>query len=592
MIIGAEGRNSRERLEMEYFVYTIKTKDADIPRETLTHLRVDSSVKEIPEEVFTDCVLLKNVQLPDTITRIRRGAFTRCSKLLLVEFVSDAASLVHYRRNRISVFPGRSLLQIDQEAFLGCKSLHKVIVCSTSTRLGDGVFFHCQFLTTAQLPEGLQVIPPHLFDHCHFLRTVNIPSSVIKICKNAFNECSRLTYINLPYGLLEIGEESFQGCGLIGPLQIPSTVSSIGEYAFGFCYELKQVKLPPTLKRIERFTFICTSLEYIEIPSTVCFIGYGAFSDCDFLSNIRIPPGVENIAIHTFINCNSLISLELPEVLLIGIIDNGTEDNGIFSLVNLAIPTLPEDDDYTSDWLYENFSKLGSVVDDEADVSRKLKHRFDSSQLNKLCYYQSYLSSEDAVVQLHSQMEDDPLAATNETDEFGMTPLHILSLSQTPNMDMLLTVMNRGYLDHIIQSKDTFGSSSMDYLCLNRMPDSAEVIRRVLETRFGYLLGLDRSWKSDVLLEVEKVLAVEWSTTRRSEMIDIYLKLARYERKEIFSILELCLWKTRIDEFSSKKEQIGCRESCRINSGASVVIPHVLPFLDKLGVEDYSIHPT
>eukprot|EP00980_Cylindrotheca_fusiformis_P026732 scaffold17149_cov40-Cylindrotheca_fusiformis.AAC.1 len=40
--------------------------------------------------------------------------------------------------------------------------------------------------------------------------------------------------------------------------------------------------------------------------------------------------------------------------------------------------------------------------------------------------------------------QDDPLAATSQVDEFGMTSLHILSLSQTLTLDMLLTLMNEG----------------------------------------------------------------------------------------------------------------------------------------------------
>eukprot|EP00980_Cylindrotheca_fusiformis_P006870 scaffold1436_cov112-Cylindrotheca_fusiformis.AAC.6 len=34
----------------------------------------------------------------------------------------------------------------------------------------------------------------------------------------------------------------------------------------------------------------------------------------------------------------------------------------------------------------------------------------------------------------------------------------------------------------------------------------------------------------------------------------------------------------KIDEVGSKNEQVANRESCRINSGAAIVIPHVLPF--------------
>eukprot|EP00980_Cylindrotheca_fusiformis_P017191 scaffold5294_cov129-Cylindrotheca_fusiformis.AAC.1 len=125
----------------------------------------------------------------------------------------------------------------------------------------------------------------------------------------------------------------------------------------------------------------------------------------------------------------------------------------------------------------------------------------------------------------------------------------------------------------------------MDYICLNRMPTSTGVIRRVLHKRFEQLLDLDRSWKSDMLQAVDEALTGNWRFRRR-EVIAIYLKLAKYERKEIVSLMELFLWKTKIDEVGAKEETAN-REFCRINSGASIVIPQLLSFLDKLDLEDH-----
>eukprot|EP00980_Cylindrotheca_fusiformis_P026977 scaffold18269_cov61-Cylindrotheca_fusiformis.AAC.1 len=96
-------------------------------------------------------------------------------------------------------------------------------------------------------------------------------------------------------------------------------------------------------------------------------------------------------------------------------------------------------------------------------------------------------------------------------------------------MDMLVALMKGGLLDHVIHSRDSFGSTPMDYLCLNRMPTSTKVIRRVLQTRFGHLLGLNRLWKSDMLRSVDAALAVDWSSRRR-EIVAVYLKLAILKR--------------------------------------------------------------
>eukprot|EP00980_Cylindrotheca_fusiformis_P011040 scaffold2535_cov126-Cylindrotheca_fusiformis.AAC.2 len=580
-----EERNKRKRskleeeLASEYFVYTNGTKEDDIPKETMTHLRVDSSVTEIPDETFEGCEALVQVQLPEALTRIGEDAFSECSKLRLVQFESLSSSNDDGSEDGTIVFPERrsETLQIGRSAFRRCISLRKVIVCSLDTKLGEGVFSYCKGLVSVEFPEGLQVIEPSMFWACLSLSAFKIPSSVIKIGGYAFYGCDRLTLLfGLPNGLRDIGEFAFTSCRSFETLHVPATVSTIGENAFADCVSLKRITLPPTIKRIEKSLLEgCAQLEYVDMPSTICFIGERAFFMCCLLSHIRIPPRVESIVLNALMGCNNLRSIEVPEGILISSVNHIVDDDDemrLNGLVNLAIPTLTEDDVVVSGWLY-NKSMIGSVVRSEAGLLRKLKHRFDNSPLNKLCYYQSYHSSEDAMVKLRSLLKDDPLAAaTCEVDEFRMTPLHILSLSQTPNLDMLQAVMKeQGDADHLILRSDSFGRTPLDYLCSNLMPKQGEAIRKVLYTRFEYLLGGVKKnglWAKDKLQAmIDEALVVKYLRRRRA-IITLYLKLAKYERKTIFALLELRLWQNR----------------------GSVVIPNVLPFLHTLEVEDYLSH--
>eukprot|EP00980_Cylindrotheca_fusiformis_P017197 scaffold5294_cov129-Cylindrotheca_fusiformis.AAC.7 len=582
-----------EEADTTFFALTSETMPADVSKDTLTHLRVDSSVREIPMDAFRDCEALVQVQLPETLTRIGRAAFNGCVELKCIQFFSEGSPKTSSNNPDLEedgtvVFPEKTMLQIGEGAFHECSSLQKVVFCSASTELGPAVFFGCNGLISVELPQGLQVIEQELFRACWSLETVKIASSVIKIGVSAFAVCARLTSVDLPYGLLEIGDNCFNECPSIKALHIPATVSTIGEGAFSYCTDLEYVKLPPSLERIEKETFRGCAFHYIEIPSTVSFIGKSAFAECQELSQIRVPPSVDRMMFWALEDCISLISVELPEGILVSFAEDGGVDGEVYwgecpFLVNLAI-TIPEDDEIVSGLLYRD-SKLGRVVDNKAKLLCKLKHRFDSSPLNKLCYYQSYHSPEDAMLQLRSLMEEDALAATTQVDEFGMTPLHILSLSQTTNVDMLLAVMEGGRLDHFIYGRDSFGCTPLDYLCLNGMPTSGEVIRRVLQKRFDHVLGLARPWKSVVLQAFDESLAEEWDT-RRVEIVSIYLLLVFHELQETLSLLDLFLWKMKIDE-DSTKEQTADRELCRVHSGASIVIPRVLSFLDKLDMKDH-----
>ena len=79
---------------------------------------------------------------------------------------------------------------------------------------------------------------------------------------------------------------------------------------------------------------------------------------------------------------------------------------------------------------------------------------------------------------------------------------------------------------------------------------------------------------------------------------DKYTKL-----KEITTILELALWKLRMNEEISPEEATNCRKKiktdewsmrrqCRITCGADVVIGHVLPYLIAASDEMKNLPPT
>eukprot|EP00980_Cylindrotheca_fusiformis_P006102 scaffold1312_cov122-Cylindrotheca_fusiformis.AAC.1 len=99
----------------------------------------------------------------------------------------------------------------------------------------------------------------------------------------------------------------------------------------------------------------------------------------------------------------------------------GIVDPRLISVEILVVLAGNLEDEDTED---KSNSRLRSAVADEA-VLHKLKHRFNNSPFNKLCYYQSYHSSEDAMMQLRSLMEDDPASATNRSLDAGGTSMDI-----------------------------------------------------------------------------------------------------------------------------------------------------------------------
>jgi hypothetical protein len=619
--------------------------------ESLVEVEFSEGLERIGRRAFKTCTNLKHInKLPSTLKEIGDDAFWRCESLDSIEFPEG-------------------LQVIGASAFVFCGALKKIKIPSAHVVIKSGAFQACSGLDSVELPEGLQEIGKSWFSGCPSLTTVNVPSSVIEIQHSAFEYCTSLASLGLPEGLQSIGLGSFSSCESLATLHIPSTVCKMGTRVFWNCTGLRSITLPDTLEIIEaRMFYGCYSLTHIEIPPKVTKIGSDAFHYCEGLKHLRIPSSVVEIgtsafaccqqltSVHllgnlrtieegtfyecssltharipssvtriergAFADCTRLISLELPEGL--EMIDGDAEYDSeydsddiedfpniydCYSLVNLVVPSeqrFQQIDVYYDDQFMEGL-KLRHVASSFTDLVSKLQHRFDDLPVHRLCYYQSYYPLTEAMENMRRSMDADP-AAGNKMDAFGMTPFHILALSQTPNHSLFQALM-KVYKVDIILTRDKFGSTPIDYLCMNQTQASALLIGSLLPTIFAERvrwLGLLR-WKSNIVNAMDEALAVEWASRKR-EIRLLYFKLATYERLESVSLLELALWKVKFDSFKaaydtdhergeecrSKRPRLDRshlygvdRQSCRIKSGADVVISNVLPFLDKVCREDY-----
>lgn len=78
---------------------------------------------------FTNCITLKTINLPDTVTNIGISAFDGCNSLISID-IPD------------------SVTNIGWLAFFGCSSLTSIEIPSSVTNIGDAVFRNCVSLST------------------------------------------------------------------------------------------------------------------------------------------------------------------------------------------------------------------------------------------------------------------------------------------------------------------------------------------------------------------------------------------------------------------------------------------------------------
>jgi hypothetical protein len=430
-----------------------------------------------------------------------------------------------------------------------------------------------------------------------------VESSVSEIPERAFTRHHKLVDVKLQEGLEVIGDRSFFSCIKLKKVNFPSTLRDIGRDAFCMT-ALTSIVVPDSLRRVGFGAFLgCASLISVKLSDGIELIEAVTFFKCDSITSQRIPPSVTKFGDNgsgAFGECLSLLSIEIPkEIKCLGALSYGT--TGTFflceSLVNIALPLSIED---VRSRTFDGCTKLREIFPDHNDLVNALKHRFDELTLHELCYYQSYHSSSDLMEKLRQIMTLDPRAA-HEIDDFGMTPFHILALSAAPNIDFfqkLLHVCPRNLLDR----KDKWGRTTWNYLYLNDTPFSNALLELAVSTRVQHL-GL-RRWRSavqdDILLLHNDHSDKAPERMRRRNML--VLSLAKHEQLESTSLLELVLWKIKIDssynaqnnnnrrkrlKLDVPKTSVAAldRENCRMNCGSNIVIPNILAFLGM----DYTV---
>ncbi|KAL3938730.1 MAG: hypothetical protein SGBAC_006424 [Bacillariaceae sp.] len=614
----------------DVFVYCKDTDLSSIPQD-ITCLRIDSSVRVIPRGAFRKRLSLANVEYQEGLEVIGEEAFRSCQRLqkiqqfpsTLVE-IGISAFLLCNQLESFGSLP-LSLKVIGDYAFYRCSKLQSVEIPNTACRLGTSAFYSCSSLTYARLPEGLKIIPQRLFAHCKLLVDVNVPSSVIEIEDEAFYFCTRLATIELPAGLEAIGMQAFSATAL-KHFHFPPTVETIGTEILAFCGMLESVILPPKLKTIPIEAFIaCYKLKEVSIPKLVTCIGVSAFFDCglthidllqcqrltsigegafgdcqqlktvllpqtgglkrieaktfigcDSLTHLWIPPTVECIEDGAFANCASLLSVEVPETL-----EHIGFDLGGYaykSLVNVYLPPTHASKSYQ----FREDVKLLLAAHGRKDLVRMLRGRFNSLPLHRACYFQSYHTLQDNLQSISNITQADP-DAYSKVDFLGMSPFHILALSQYQCLDLfrglLSSVSSSAAVDVIVRCRDVFGCTTFDYLCKNIHSTGAvdmtkTLLPSILEPSISFL-GLDR-WRDELQSGLERVQTAD-SISLGAEVATVFQKLEELERLEELSLLEMSVWRLKVEDENATS--MDTRESCRMNCGSSIVLTNVMPFI-------------
>lgn len=287
---------------------------ADI-RSNILYNSIDYTVDYIESAAFMDCMYLRSIYIPKTITSISSDLFLGGNSPQLIEIEpgnlnydsrNQCNAIIETRTNtlvvgcRNTVIPN-SIKTIGYMAFGGCSSLTSITIPNGVDTIEENAFGGCTALKSVELPDSVRIIENMAFEGCSSLTSIQIPKSVKSIGEKAFSNCTSLTSIVIPESVENLGGNAFENCTNLISAVILSKITCINELVFANCSALISVSIPSSVTRIDHSCFAyCSSLVSIVIPHEVSFIGCGVFFECSSLRSINIPINVEYIGYNAF----------------------------------------------------------------------------------------------------------------------------------------------------------------------------------------------------------------------------------------------------------------------------------------------------
>jgi hypothetical protein len=289
---------------------------------------------------------------------------------------------------------------------------------------------------------------------------------------------------------------------------------------------LKTVVLPEGLECIGDFAFnSCNLLSRINIPSSVKVIGMHAFSNCRSLESVELPDRLEVLGLAAFWVCTSLRSINLPP--RVKRIQLGTFKE-CMALQNVDLP-----------------EGLEFIEDDVFEACPLLRHIEIPSTVKNICLR--------AFGDIRSRARNlDRVQFCDDIEEFV-------------SGESIRDWWNNGVSEHSLKTYNF-------------------LVRCNIPSRLEQLIA--RQWQASIHDMLRGIPLVDFVSVDFFALDDYFTtiesKLAFYELHNATTVLELAIWKSKIlEQYGQGMDNVRAMEKlqCRVECGACVIIPHVLPFL-------------
>lgn len=350
----------------------------------ITTADLPNTVTQIGAQAFSDCQLLSNLYVPDSVTLGANALYNNASNLkVTIRYNTGTIPDKMLYKNKMSfVVMEDGITDIGEYAFAECTDLKGIIFPKTLKNIGNFAFYKSKLSADITLPQKVTTIGNNAFSGVTELTEISVPDSIQTIGTRAFDSnvsvsiyyrlgeiCNDLFNGQLVKGIFvddeiySIGDNAFANCMNLVELSLPDTISTVGSGCFAFSHntvltirtvdgkidnEVFRGKLSAIStvnldnSNIGDYAFADNSnLKNVTISATseiatITSIGDHAFEGCTTLNQLVLPATLKSIGSHAFYECISLNSVNIPD----GVTD--IRSNTFYNCSSLASITLPQ----------------------------------------------------------------------------------------------------------------------------------------------------------------------------------------------------------------------------------------------------------
>jgi hypothetical protein len=487
-----------------------------------------------------------------------------------------------------------------------------------------------------RVDPSVMSIPPRAFDGRNKLTEVELCEGLVEIGERSFSWCLRsITNINIPNSLRRIKDYAFS-YSLRTTIRLHDDIESIGEYAFSRCI-FTNLRVPPLITVIPNGMLAeCRSMFSVEIPYNVTEISNQVLAFCYCLRNVAFPPNVvlgDNIFIDEYMDIisdlqhlfgsNARIISELQHrfnrLPIHRIVYYQSYNQGVLQTLIAAI-------NLRSGQRRTLHSKLDPSGNEQDCLGMTPLHILTCLLVHNLEVYRLIVENYPTNLITEDRWGALPLlyafwgAAPAEIIQFLLDSYQSLYPSHVFNWTMMVKTIGRcdtpkesiENLFHVQQTLFPDQPIDWEYLLDEfARPSKVSFHGSPFQERMQFLVMCGMServealafkvWR-DCITNMIQTADYKWDEDNRPILHGFQGRIAHFEDeypklKETTSILELALWKMKINEKNPQEEASHCqkeiktdessiRRQCRITCGADVVIRHVLPYLVTVAVEE------